>query len=103
MEERNQEPEKPTVMDTAVGWIYWVRIALSPIIFAFMIAFVVFMAVKSVMGAVAAALIFLIGCVLGYRMAENARKTVGTVAFAATTRHNVEFDPLANGGAGKKQ
>ena len=94
MEDQDQT-DTPAVMDKVFSWAYWIRIALSPILGAVLIAGIVLVSMHSVIGAVLAAVIFLGGCVMGYRMAENARKTIGTVEFAAKAMHNVEFDASA--------
>jgi disulfide bond formation protein DsbB len=93
MEEQAQTAETPTAMDIAFSWFYWIRIALSPVVLATIFALIVFFSIRNIFGAIIAAGIVLAGCIIGYRMAEKARKTIGTVAFAAMTMHNTEFDP----------
>lgn len=100
MENRTKTSEVPSAMDKAAGVVYWLRLFLSPVLGSAFIAALVYLAFRTLPGAMLSAGVFLLGCGAGYRLAEGARKGAGTVEFAARTMHNVEFDPQASG---KKQ
>jgi hypothetical protein len=85
------DKNEAAALNKGAGAVYWVRIFLSPFIAGLIVATIAFFWLRNAAGIVLAALAVLLGAFAGYLMAEKARKTIGTVAFAARTMTNTEF------------
>jgi|GEM_PF-2111280 len=85
------EKKEVDLLNTGVSAVYWIKIFLSPFLIGLIAAVAAVLVLRSAVGVVAGVLAIILGAVFGYRMAENARKTTGTVAFSARTMSNTEF------------
>jgi len=80
------------MLDKSFSAVCWLKIFLSPFLIGLLLGVIGWLFLRGAAGIAVGALFAVIGAVAGCKMAENARKKTGTVAFCAKTMNNPEFN-----------
>jgi hypothetical protein len=81
-------------IDNIVSWFYYIRILLSPLLLGTVLGAVLLIVVFkwSIYGWIFGCVSVVAGLILGIRLAEHARRKMGTLNFIAMNMHTKEFD-----------
>jgi hypothetical protein len=80
-------------LEKIIDIFYWIRIFISPTLLGLIFGGIIFASMQNIFGIILGSIVFIVGIIIGFKWAEKARKTIGTVNFSARPMNIPEINP----------